>query len=536
MVDMARVGYSPHSRLPHGWTLLEKGKGKTYFKTKEGKFLKNRRNVLAEMYRNGGFTDSELAFIRDGLQREGWRVNIDLPKEWMFKQYVHKIEGVDTDVLYLLSPRGVIFRSKKSLRKSYSELGMAESDFYQLISFKPEDFDEPKKLVNPDGDWVFDPACVPQGWKYKKYTFNSKVLNKVEEVHHYLTPDCTILRGRKQIYDYMVETQSYNADDFQKFHFNKKSNSDLGRPRIICWSEWTKADGLPDGWEVREGLYKYQKKVQYMSPGHRVFNSRVKVINFIKSGSPEEEEGPEAVSVASRRTRVTRGGAMSWWGGWREDYIPSLPGWLFSIGSKNCRRVIRYKSPGGEVFMSRGPLIRFLMKNQMRTAEQLVTLKKLLKTNQAKHFNELRRNDKFIKNFDADFNYLLFLKIRYENHDVVEVSDKGLPKGWKMKLINEVEYFKDPTGEHVFNSRRLVVEHLRSNRLELQEEKLREILDDSGADSELSDSEHEDDEVEEEVITCKEPIGTLVVKDEDSDDSGELFTNYTFLDKNVATD
>ena len=75
---------------------------------------------------------------------------------------------------------------------------------------------------------------------------------------------------------------------------------------------------------------------------------------------------------------------------------------------------------------------------------------------------------------------------------MVEVAEENLPEGWKMKLINGVEYFKDPTGQHVFNSRRLVVEYLRGNRLESKEDMLKEILDDSEVDSELSESELDD--------------------------------------------
>ena len=125
-----------------------------------------------------------------------------------------------------------------------------------------------------------------------------------------------------------------------------------------------------------------------------------------------------------------------------------------------------------------------------------MTLKKLLKTNQAKHFDELRKNDKFIKNFEADFNYLLFLKIRYENDSGDEISADKLPYGWKKKLINGVDYFRDPSKLHVFNSRQLVVEHLRGNRLLCTEGMIKDILEDSEPDSDLSESEFEDNEEE----------------------------------------
>jgi len=496
MSSKFRPGYVSHPRLPEGWAMLQKGEGKTYFLNKEGKFLKNRRNVLAEMYKIGKFSETEVEFIRDGLTSEGWQEDTALPKYWMFKQYSHKIEGVESDVLYLLSPWGTIFRSKTSLKKYCKENSVNNEDFQKLINFKPEYGDESKRLMNPDDTWVYDSEFVPAGWKFKKYTFNSKAMsNKVEEVHvyHYLTPEGDIIRGKKQIYDYMIETNTYNSIDFQKFHFNKRKSSKKGRQLLISWSNWVKAEGFPNGWEVREGTYKYQKKVQYRSPRNTVFHSKVKALKHVDSDLDCQEGRQEYQELISGNGRIVDKGVQDGsWGEWRSDYIPSLPGWMFSIGQKDCKRVIRYKSPSGEVFMSRGSLIRYLNKNNMRTTQQLLTLKKLLKTNQAKHFEDLRRNDKFIKNMEADMNYLLFLKIRYENHHVIEVEEDRLPDGWKMKMINGVEYFKDPTGDHVFNSRRLVVEYLRCNRLETEEDVLRDILEDSDVDSDLSESDVDD--------------------------------------------
>jgi len=482
--------YKSDPRLPSGWTMLDKGR-KTYFKTKGGKFVKNSRKLLAEMWIDGGCSELQLSFVRDGLAGEGWKITSNLPKHWMFKQYTHKIEGVDSDVLYLLSPKGVIFRSKKSLRTYCSDEGLGEKDLDQIMTFKPEYFNEPKKLVYPDENWLFDSECVPEGWKFKRYTFNSKLLKRVEVVVHYLSPDCTILRGRKQVYDYMVESNTFNVPDFQKFHFNKNSQTEVGKPKVINWGEWEEAEGLHQGWKVREGQYKFQKKVQYISPCHRIFNSRLRVISFLKHTADVDAE-----PLVSKRLLHRYGGQMSSWEEWRSNYIPCLPGWMFSIGQSNMKRRIRYMSPGGTVFLSRGNLIRFLTKNNLRTSQQLMTLKKLLKTNQAKHFDELRKNDKFIKNFEADFNYLLFLKIRYENDSGDEISADKLPYGWKKKLINGVDYFRDPSKLHVFNSRQLVVEHLRGNRLLCTEGMIKDILEDSEPDSDLSESEFEDNEEE----------------------------------------
>ena len=80
-------------------------------------------------------------------------------------------------------------------------------------------------------------------------------------------------------------------------------------------------------------------------------------------------------------------------------------------------------------------------------------------------FGELRKNDRFIKNFDVDWNFLEFLRIRYENESHEHIPERDDPKlpGWKVKNINGVDYMKDPSGCFVFNSRRLVVDHLKNN-------------------------------------------------------------------------
>ena len=368
---------------------------------------------------------------------------------------------------------------------------MSGEDLQKLLDFKPDDFEESKVLENPDDNWVYDPDSVPVGWRMKKYTFNSSTTKKVEEVFHYLTPDNLIVRGKKQVFDYLTRTRTYTTEDYNKFHFNKaEKKPSPARPSMVNWSEWQPAADLPRGWTMRHGTYKYQKKVQYKSTQDQVFLSRFKVLRFLKSGVTESSEEKRRKTTLPRSQRTS-------WDDWRDDDIPCLPGWQFSIGRKSTRRKIRYRSPDGQVFLSRGPLIRYLHENNLKGRQQLVTLKKLLKTNQGKHFDELRTNDRFIKNFEADWNYLLFLKIRYANHEVEETSDPKLPENWRIKNINGVDYFKDPTGVQVFNSRKLVVDFLRRTNFELSDDDLLDILEDSGSESELSESETDESEEEE---------------------------------------
>ena len=44
----------------------------------------------------------------------------------------------------------------------------------------------------------------------RKYCFNNLKSSRVEEVFHYLTPDNTVLRGKKHVYNYMLDTETFN--------------------------------------------------------------------------------------------------------------------------------------------------------------------------------------------------------------------------------------------------------------------------------------------------------------------------------------
>ena len=114
---------TPPSR-PAGPSIYDNGKGIVSFRTAQHKFLKNRRLALGEM-EGRGFTGAQVAFIRDGMVLDGWKYHDNLPARWMYKQYNHKIEGVDKDVVDYLAPNGTNMRSKKSIKDRQVELGPA---------------------------------------------------------------------------------------------------------------------------------------------------------------------------------------------------------------------------------------------------------------------------------------------------------------------------------------------------------------------------------------------------------------------------
>ena len=358
----------------------------------------------------------------------------------------------------------------------------------------------------------------------RKYCFNNLKSSRVEEVFHYLTPNNTVLRGKKHVYNYMLDTETFNQDDFNKFHFSKReppvrkarqSSGDqerVKRRRLAsggegtrnggeeegkCWAPWTDAQDMPTGWLVRYSTSGGTVQAQYLSPDQQVFNTRTKAARYVKYQGQEMRE----TKVNNRLIESRLSGArQTTWDPWipAED-IPLLPGWQFSIGHRRGQRRMRYMDTEGAIFVGRGALIRHLHANRLRKKEQLEVLKKLLKVNQTKHFEELRKNDKFIKHIEVDENYLTFLKHRYMNHkEITEEEEPSLPRMWRKKKINGVDYFRDPSGNNVFNSRRLVVEFLRKTRYSLNDGELVGILEESSEESDLSDTDDESEAEKEE--------------------------------------
>ena len=138
--------------------------------------------------------------------------------------------------------------------------------------------------------------------------------SQVEEVFHYLTPCKKILRGRRQVFDYMsmyptiimmdkihtflstfdwpeeflLRTGTYSTEAFNKFPFNREAAAKVSKllkhynlariqffsmsttqyltftiqkcqqaakeVSLVKWENWEDAMGLPDGWKVREYL------------------------------------------------------------------------------------------------------------------------------------------------------------------------------------------------------------------------------------------------------------------------------------------
>ena len=91
-----------------------------------------------------------------------------------------------------------------------------------------------------------------------------------------------------------------------------------------------------------------------------------KVLKFLKTGEKDSSPTHSYKKMLALASKGEGGMVKTVWDDWRDDDIPCLPGWRFSIGRKESQRKIRYKSPEGKVFHSRGPLIRYLHENGLK--------------------------------------------------------------------------------------------------------------------------------------------------------------------------
>ena len=94
---------------------------------------------------------------------------------------------------------------------------------------------------------------------------------------------------------------------------------------------------------------------------------------------------------------------------WKNCDYHSLDNWKFRLSTEGQR--FEYKSPDGEVFDSRGSVLRVLIKQGRTSYSELMMLKKLLKNNDNKI--NLKENDRFIRTLPVNQNFFIFIKTRY---------------------------------------------------------------------------------------------------------------------------
>ena len=133
---------------------------------------------------------------------------------------------------------------------------------------------------------------------------------------------------------------------------------------LASHQDWTRAEGLPEGWMKRtsEGASNH---VLFLSPQGRVFHNKASVTMFLNGGPVDEEVLGEAKEKEMKLKEMEVKEED-----WLEDV--SLPsGWSWRLTSEKSKL---YRSPGGKIYMTRLEATRALV--EMKGKEEEVALMK----------------------------------------------------------------------------------------------------------------------------------------------------------------
>jgi len=412
-------------RLPLGWTV---NWSVPHIRLGTGRLIKGWAGIL-EMCVEAGLDPKLIQFIRSGLTKDGWLSSDLLPVDWAYKKYRHTITGIPKDALILCTSDGKKYRSVKKALKDHQSLTVAETDnLSEWFRKTRADFSSISADEANCIQWSTETSGVPQGWKYKCYSSFAKRQNKTILVHLYLTPGGKVIRGHRLLSEYLVQN-GLHTQLFDQFALLKK-------PRV---TETSRKNSVPR--------------------------------------APKSKNVAAAVQADESMLR------------WRDFDHSLLKDWKFKmlfLGS-TAPVSIHYMSPCGRVFKSRGPAIRFLLEERNLSYGQATYLKNIMKLRQT-NVCQLKKNDAYLKTVPTSQNLLIFLKQRYLNSGEEEKEDSMFPPNWRKKIINGVEYIRNPEG-NVFNSRKLATDHMRASPDYSQTEVLRMAMDDPDSESELSDEE-----------------------------------------------
>ena len=155
----------------------------------------------------------------------------------------------------------------------------------------------------------------------------------------------------------------------------------------------------------------------YLSPEGKVLQGKSKVKEYLMKNnlytSHIDKFSLMAAEVKKTKTHENSKGLENTacrynQGGWKECDFKSLKSWKFRLAIEDRR--YEYMSPDGKVFISRGSVLRFLIKQGRTSYSELMQLKTLMKNNYNQH--HLKKNDRFIRTLPADLNFLIFIRTR----------------------------------------------------------------------------------------------------------------------------
>ena len=231
------------STVPDGWTSCSKGDG-TYYKDKNGNIFRGRVEAiksLQQQTKEGG--DVELGVMLKGLEADGWKSKMHLPKGWRMRRY-NKMEGVKTgNIVKKVDYRTVYLNENMEVMKT----------FYEVISrMKVDGLSQEDISRLKEHSWTQDQE-LPKGW-----------MNKFNSVGHmtYIDNEGRYFGSLTQVARHMFVKQ-FPEEEIQLVR-NALSNQG-----------WEHSEYLPHGWMLRKVHHRCNP--YYLSNEFIMLSKRTKV-------------------------------------------------------------------------------------------------------------------------------------------------------------------------------------------------------------------------------------------------------------------
>ena len=453
--------------LPAGWKLrvAEGKKGKLFFLSADGKMFPSRSIGLQHMIKEKYPTEEIEVMKTKLLKHDGWEINENLPKGWLFKQsyngkninmltnegdvvesFVSAIEYMKINPIY--SQLDI-----ENIQRALSELGIER----RLESYKWE-----------------ENQTIPEGWKMR--TAESKTGKQ-----YFLSPEGLAFSSRFVAFRHMVK-ENYPQSEISNMR------------KCLKFENWQESPLLPLGWSFKETDGSHG--VAFLSERGTFFKSFIRALKFAENCKTGEivDEDVERMKLFQEDISIDRR-ILGY--NWQES--ESLPdGWKIRAakGKDGKESVKEYLlSPSGIQYQSRRVALTFLIKNNFPD-EDIATMRaalsdegwedeKLLPMNwkyrrvsvkeihflsaegshfkgpkQAREYISSKFSPKKVKNFDM-FEELESIRRRSANYAWTN-NDDTIPEGWRSREVDgkvRTSFFLSPDGIQ-FPCRRAALQNL----------------------------------------------------------------------------
>ena len=445
--------------LPPGWMVRKTGFEKEFLKGPDStEHFNGRKQALVHMIFSG-YPEEDKAKMRESMKAQGWNSSEKLPSGWIFRvrnrtgRYVNGRRVVENSAVFL-SPEGAFFKSTKNAigfletsttytNEDVCKLQGLMADMSNEGRTKSSCWEESVELpkgwrIKRRGDTGIDLFMAPNGQSFmggcnavKFLATNIFPEDAIHTMRKYLVDNCGwsfspqlpegwMLRDTSKgqqsrvwfLSDKGHKTESYKeAMELMRLECTAADVAKLQQmidtkmeARRLSSNAWREEPGLPRGWKMRDMGEERRYREYFLAPdGKQLIGAMATLQHMVadKSGEVVEE---------MREFMVLKG--------WqRSENLP--PGWIFR--DRHVRGgVVTIITEEGKVFES-----------YLKAKEHL----------------ELQGDNKGVIKIDMLIQENSRLRrLKSINKDEI---DGNLPKGWKMRKVNHIEYFVLPDGQEI---------------------------------------------------------------------------------------